>query len=118
MLDTLGSIIEYSCVNIYTQCPRKNNTIKRALLFSSRTIDADKTRPLFNAESPRRYVEGEVTIHYRSPVRTEAKEPLSEEELARRSAENMRRVYQEERRRKYLQELHDIDSRRHTDNFM
>ncbi|XP_015184533.1 PREDICTED: MATH and LRR domain-containing protein PFE0570w-like isoform X5 [Polistes dominula] len=69
-------------------------------------------------ESPRRYVEGEVTIHYRSPVRTEAKEQLSEEELARRSAENMRRVYQEERRRKYLQELHDIDSRRHTDNFI
>lgn len=69
-------------------------------------------------ESPRRYVEGEVTIHYRSPVRTEAKESLSEEELARRSAENMRRVYQEERRRKYLQELHDIDSRRHTDNFI
>ncbi|KAK0163741.1 hypothetical protein PV328_002442 [Microctonus aethiopoides] len=69
-------------------------------------------------ESPRRYVEGEVTIHYRSPVRTEAKEILSEEELAQRSAENMRRVYQEERRRKYLQELHDIDSRRHTDNFI
>ncbi|XP_048513054.1 uncharacterized protein LOC105693657 isoform X4 [Athalia rosae] len=68
-------------------------------------------------ESPRRYVEGEVTIHYRSPVRTEAKEVLTEAELARRSAENMRRVYQEERRRKYLQELHDIDSRRHTDNF-
>ncbi|XP_017791538.1 PREDICTED: uncharacterized protein LOC108573586 [Habropoda laboriosa] len=64
-------------------------------------------------ESPRRYVEGEVTIHYRSPVRTEAKEPWSEEELARRSAENMRRVYEEERRRKYLQELHDADSRRH-----
>lgn len=62
-------------------------------------------------------MEGEVTIHYRSPVRTEAKEILSEAELARRSAENMRRVYQEERRRKYLQELHDIDSRRHTDNF-
>ncbi|XP_044575739.1 uncharacterized protein LOC123259349 isoform X3 [Cotesia glomerata] len=69
-------------------------------------------------QSPRRYVEGEVTIHYRSPVRAEAKEILSEEELARRSAENMRRVYQEERRRKYLQELHDIDSRRHTDNFI
>ncbi|RLU17123.1 hypothetical protein DMN91_011192 [Ooceraea biroi] len=77
--------------------------------------ELNKHRPL---KSPRRYVEGEVTIHYRSPVRTEAKEPLSEEELARRSAENMRRVYQEERRRKYLQELHDIDSRRHTDNFI
>ncbi|XP_024867670.1 uncharacterized protein LOC112451961 isoform X3 [Temnothorax curvispinosus] len=77
-----------------------------------------KLAPERPKESPRRYVEGEVTIHYRSPVRTEAKEPLSEEELARRSAENMRRVYQEERRRKYLQELHDIDSRRHTDNFI
>nr|XP_012136040.1 PREDICTED: uncharacterized protein LOC100875671 isoform X3 [Megachile rotundata] len=77
-----------------------------------------KPAPERPKESPRRYVEGEVTIHYRSPVRTEAKEPLSEEELARRSAENMRRVYQEERRRKYLQELHDIDSRRHTDNFI
>ncbi|XP_044011704.1 uncharacterized protein LOC122854795 isoform X3 [Aphidius gifuensis] len=69
-------------------------------------------------ESPRRYVEGEVTIHYRSPVRQEAKEILSEEELARRSAENMRKVYQEEKRRKYFQELQDIDSRRHTDNFV
>ncbi|XP_011686081.1 PREDICTED: uncharacterized protein LOC105448915 isoform X2 [Wasmannia auropunctata] len=77
-----------------------------------------KPAPERPKESPRRYVEGEVTIHYRSPVRAEAKEPLSEEELARRSAENMRRVYQEERRRKYLQELHDIDSRRHTDNFI
>ncbi|XP_068994316.1 uncharacterized protein [Neodiprion pinetum] len=76
-----------------------------------------KPAPERPKESPRRYVEGEVTIHYRSPVRTEAKEVLSEAELARRSAENMRRVYQEERRRKYLQELHDIDSRRHTDNF-
>lgn len=59
-----------------------------------------------------------MTIHYRSPVRTEAKEILSEEELARRSAENMRKVYQEEKRRKYFQELQDIDSRRHTDNFV
>lgn len=29
----------------------------------------------------------------------------------------MRRIYQEERRRKYLQELQDMNSRRHTDNF-
>ncbi|XP_033609073.1 uncharacterized protein LOC111868667 isoform X3 [Cryptotermes secundus] len=68
-------------------------------------------------ESPHRYVESEVTIHYRSPVRSEAKEALSEEELARRQAEAMRRIYQEERRRKYLQELQDMHSRRHTDNF-
>lgn len=54
-------------------------------------------------ESPRKYVEDEVTIHYRSPVRHEIKEAISEEELARRQAEAMRRIYQEERRRKYLQ---------------
>lgn len=58
-----------------------------------------------------------MTIHYRSPVRSEAKEALSEEELARRQAEAMRRIYQEERRRKYLQELQDMHNRRHTDNF-
>jgi hypothetical protein len=58
-----------------------------------------------------------VTIHYRSPVRAEAKEALSEDELASRQAEAMRRIYQEERRRKYLQELQDMHSRRHTDNF-
>lgn len=69
-------------------------------------------------ESPHRYLESEVTIHYRSPVRSEEKEAWSEEELARRQAEAMRRIYQEERRRKYLQELQDMYSRRHTDNFM
>ncbi|XP_065343061.1 uncharacterized protein LOC135941455 isoform X6 [Cloeon dipterum] len=70
-------------------------------------------------ESPHKFVEcGDVTIHYRSPVRGLARDaPLSEEELARRQEEAMRRIYQEERRRKYLQELHDIESRRHTDNF-
>jgi sorbin and SH3 domain-containing protein 1 len=29
----------------------------------------------------------------------------------------MKKVYQEERRRKYLQELQDMNNRRHTDNF-
>ncbi|XP_071439970.1 vinexin isoform X3 [Hetaerina americana] len=68
-------------------------------------------------ESPHKYVESEVTIHYRSPIRAQAKEALPEEELARRQEEAMRRIYQEERRRKYLQELQDMESRRHTDNF-
>ncbi|XP_039276820.1 LOW QUALITY PROTEIN: uncharacterized protein LOC111044999 [Nilaparvata lugens] len=74
--------------------------------------------PKRQSESPHRYVESEVTIHYKSPVRAEAKEALSEEELAQRQAETMRRIYQEERRRKYLQELQDMYSRRHTDNFI
>ncbi|XP_031340840.1 uncharacterized protein LOC116168956 isoform X4 [Photinus pyralis] len=78
----------------------------------------------FGTESPRRYVENDVTIHYKTPVRQEVKEPISEEELSRRQAEHMKRVYEEERRRKYLQvsdfddELQDMNNRRHTDNFI
>ncbi|KAK4883307.1 hypothetical protein RN001_006626, partial [Aquatica leii] len=78
----------------------------------------------FGTESPRRYVENDVTIHYKTPIRQEVKDPLSEEELSRRQAEHMKRVYEEERRRKYLQvsdftnELQDMNSRRHTDNFI
>ncbi|CAH1381085.1 unnamed protein product [Tenebrio molitor] len=75
-------------------------------------------------ESPRKYVENEVTIHYKTPVRQEIKEYLSEDELAYRQAEAMKKIYQEERRRKYLQvskslqELQDMNNRRHTDNFI
>ena len=32
-------------------------------------------------------------------------------------AEHMKRVYEQERRRKYIQEIEDIESRRHMDNF-
>jgi sorbin and SH3 domain-containing protein 1 len=75
-------------------------------------------------KSPRKYVENEVTIHYKTPVRQEIKEYLSEDELAYRQAEAMKKIYQEERRRKYLQvskslqELQDMNNRRHTDNFI
>ncbi|XP_030753686.1 uncharacterized protein LOC115880570 isoform X2 [Sitophilus oryzae] len=69
-------------------------------------------------ESPRKYVENEVTIHYKTPVRTEIKEYVSEDELAHRQAEAMRKIYEEEKRRKHLQELQDMKSRRHTDNFI
>lgn len=44
-----------------------------------------------------------MTIHYKTPVRHEIKEYLSEDELAYRQAEAMKKIYQEERRRKYLQ---------------
>ncbi|XP_055687270.1 uncharacterized protein LOC129792352 isoform X26 [Lutzomyia longipalpis] len=70
---------------------------------------------LQSPESPRRYVETDVNIHYRSPIRYEFKDPIPEEELARRQAETMKKLYQEERRRKYLQELQDMSNRRHTD---
>jgi len=67
-------------------------------------------------ESIRRYVEGDVNIHYKTPVRYELKDPISDSELIHRQ-EQMKKLYQEERRRKYLQELQDLNNRRHTDNF-
>uniref|UniRef100_A0A182MD97 SH3 domain-containing protein n=1 Tax=Anopheles culicifacies TaxID=139723 RepID=A0A182MD97_9DIPT len=70
------------------------------------------------AESPRRYIESDVNIHYKTPVRFEYKEPIPDDELAYRQAEHMRRVYQEERRRKYINELEDMHSRRHMDNIL
>ncbi|XP_050429500.1 uncharacterized protein LOC126838814 isoform X3 [Adelges cooleyi] len=69
-------------------------------------------------DSPHKYAESEVTLQYRRPVRNEIKEEWSEEELAMKQAEAMRRIYQEERRRKYLQELQDMSNRRHADNLL
>ncbi|XP_055704296.1 sorbin and SH3 domain-containing protein 1 isoform X34 [Phlebotomus papatasi] len=74
-----------------------------------------KPAPEKPKESPRRYVESDVNIHYRSPIRYEYKDPIPEAELARRQAEAMKRLYEEQRRRKYLQELQDMSNRRHTD---
>lgn len=71
---------------------------------------------LFRTESPRRYIEGDVNIHYKTPVRFEFKEPISDSELIYRQ-EQLKKLYQEERRRKYLQELQDLNNRRHGDNF-
>ncbi|XP_068145877.1 uncharacterized protein CAP isoform X17 [Drosophila tropicalis] len=76
--------------------------------------------PLYDEpESPsnRYYYQTDVNIHFKTPVRHEYKQNISEEELAIRQAEHMQKLYQEERRRKYLQELQDMNSRRHTDNF-
>ncbi|XP_038220079.1 uncharacterized protein LOC119838284 [Zerene cesonia] len=89
-----------------------------------------------DSESPsRRYVESDVNIHYRCPVRHDPLPLVPERELARQQAEHMKQLYREQRRNKYLQEndYHDIDiqafdasikelqdmqSRRHQDNFM
>ncbi|KAL0281519.1 UNVERIFIED_CONTAM: hypothetical protein PYX00_002481 [Menopon gallinae] len=86
---------------------------KESVAFAPEAIPRDSS-----PDSPRKYVESEVTIHYKSPVRSEAKAVLPEDELARRQAESMKRIYKEERRRKYLQELQDMNSRRHADNFI
>nr|XP_029733495.1 uncharacterized protein LOC109398403 isoform X13 [Aedes albopictus] len=76
-----------------------------------------KPAPEKPKESPRRYIESDVNIHYKTPIRYEYKEAIPDDELAYRQAEHMRRVYQEERRRKYMHELEDLHNRRHTDNF-
>lgn len=57
-----------------------------------------------------------MNIHYKTPVRYEIKDPISDAEIIQRQ-EQMKKLYQEERRRKYLQELQDLNNRRHTDNF-
>nr|XP_026496923.1 uncharacterized protein LOC113401289 isoform X5 [Vanessa tameamea] len=87
-------------------------------------------------ESPsRRYVESDVNIHYRCPVRHDPLPLVPERELARQQAEHMKRLYREQKRNKYLQEndiraadieafdasikeLQDMQNRRHQDNFM
>ncbi|KAJ8921541.1 hypothetical protein NQ315_003161, partial [Exocentrus adspersus] len=96
-------------------------SIKSVSVFSNLYI---KNEHFSITESPRKYVENEVTIHYKTPIRQEVKEYFSEDELAYRQAEAMKKIYQEERRKKYLQvskslqELQDMNSRRHTDNFI
>ncbi|XP_068631276.1 uncharacterized protein [Battus philenor] len=89
-----------------------------------------------DTESPgRRYLESDVNIHYRCPVRQEPLPLVPERELARQQAEHMKRLYREQKRNKYLQEkdihlfdieafdasikeLQDMQNRRHQDNFM
>ncbi|XP_052749288.1 uncharacterized protein LOC113515622 isoform X3 [Galleria mellonella] len=88
----------------------------------------------FEKESPRRYVESDVNIHYRCPVRHDPLPLVPERELARQQAEHMKRLYREQKRNKYLQdndiqpldidafdasikELQDMQNRRHQDNF-
>ncbi|KAJ0178827.1 hypothetical protein K1T71_005602 [Dendrolimus kikuchii] len=70
-----------------------------------------------DTESPRRYLESDVNIHYKCPVRHDPLPLVPERELARQQAEHMKRLYREQRRNKYLQELQDMQNRRHQDNF-
>lgn len=77
-----------------------------------------KPAPERTKMSPSRYQESNVNIHYRSPVRWEEKEPLSEVELNRRQAETMRRIYRETEARKQQKMVEDRLSRRHGDNLL
>ncbi|GBP65762.1 hypothetical protein EVAR_44407_1 [Eumeta japonica] len=59
--------------------------------------------PTKEKESPRRYLESDVNIHYRCPVRRDPLPLVPERELERQQADHMRRLYREQRRAKYLQ---------------
>lgn len=76
--------------------------------FSCRFLPPDTTR---------QYVDGNVNIHYKTPIRQEFKGIIPEDELAEQQAAAMRIIYAEERRRKQCQEIEDLKNRRHTDNF-
>ncbi|XP_053665559.1 uncharacterized protein LOC128714706 [Anopheles marshallii] len=103
-----------------TQLPNISGTTRSASAGSCGRRSASSGSEEFEKlkKSPRRYIESDVNIHYKTPVRFEYKDPIPDDELAYRQAEHMRRVYQEERRRKYMHELEDMHSRRHMDNIL
>ena len=68
-------------------------------------------------DSSYKYENSSVNIHYKTPVRIEKKAKIPDEELAKRQHDHMQRVYEQERRKKYLQELEDLEKRRHADFF-
>ncbi|XP_030239587.1 sorbin and SH3 domain-containing protein 1 isoform X3 [Drosophila navojoa] len=82
-----------------------------------KSLQAGGEPPLLGFRKPAPEKPKDVNIHFKTPLRNEYKPNISDEELAIRQAEHMQKLYQEERRRKYLQELQDMNSRRHTDNF-
>ncbi|XP_026834200.1 uncharacterized protein LOC6541201 isoform X10 [Drosophila erecta] len=89
--------------------------VEQKLAYKS--LQAGGEPPLLGFRKPAPEKPRDVNIHFKTPIRHEQRQNLSEEELAIRQAEHMQKLYHEERRRKYLQELQDMNSRRHTDNF-
>lgn len=76
--------------------------------------DLDATH-LNKSASPHQYQVSEVNIHYRSPIRNLEKEYIEEEELRKRQEEAMKKFYEEEKYRKRVQQLAEIEMRRHCD---
>ncbi|XP_022241483.1 uncharacterized protein LOC106459319 isoform X3 [Limulus polyphemus] len=68
--------------------------------------------------SPHQYQESVVNIHYRSPVRNLEKDYIDEEELRHKQEDAMRKFYEEEKYKKELQQLEEMEKRRHSDNFI
>lgn len=56
-----------------------------------------------------------MNIHYRTPVRTEEKELVEEQELRRRQEAAMRKFYEEELHKKQQRQSAELEMRRHND---
>jgi len=69
-------------------------------------------------ESKTRYNEGEVNIHYKTPVRQEAKEYIPEDELRRRQEDQMRTFYQNIEHKKEQELIQDMQNRKHHDTLL
>ncbi|XP_075533677.1 uncharacterized protein LOC142566721 isoform X2 [Dermacentor variabilis] len=65
-----------------------------------------------------RYLESQVNIHYQTPVRTEEKEFIDEEELRRRQEAAMRKFYEDEFHKKQQRQSAELEMRRHNDNLL
>jgi len=96
--------------------PRKPQEPVSGLLDFPQYLTSGANGPA-RKESQHKYQTSEVNIHYKTPVRVEQKEEVPPEELQRRQAEHMTRVYEQERRKKYLQEVEDLQRRRHADHY-
>lgn len=65
-----------------------------------------------------RYTEGEVNIHYKSPIRREEKECIPEEELRKRQEDQMKRFYQGIEQKKEIEHWQDTQNRKHHDTLL
>ena len=65
-----------------------------------------------------RYAEGQVNIHYRTPISLEEKEPIPEEELRKRQEEQMKKFYESIEHKKEMQQWQDSQARKHHDTLL
>merc|ERR1719232_2357060 len=69
-------------------------------------------------ENRSRYNEGEVNIHYKTPIRREEKEYIPEDELRKRQEDQMRKFYEDIEHKKEQELLQDMQNRKHHDTLL
>merc|ERR1711988_1872189 len=69
-------------------------------------------------ESKAKYNEGEVNIHYKTPIRREEKEFIPEDELRKRQEDQMRKFYEDIEHKKEQELLQDMQNRKHHDTLL